>query len=106
MRDVARRALIGLIVAAAVIAWPTSASATDQPGRAGGMTWCIDESWEDLRAQSVSCQIARAVWRRRDARLRLNSRLWTCRAFNGRYYTWRCSAAGNRLVIYRWKSGE
>jgi hypothetical protein len=94
--------------------------ATVSPANAGVLKTCYDRGYEDLKAKGVHCSTAQRVYRTslkaaqraggasvtrfRFARLR-----WSCRASNPPavpFYTWKCGGTGNRVVQYRWKSGE
>ncbi|MBB4662428.1 hypothetical protein BDZ31_002014 [Conexibacter arvalis] len=80
---------------------------------------CSDRGYEDLKARAITCDAAERVYRQSlhaargsgSARTTFRRRgiRWSCQAFNPpavAFYTWRCTARGNRLMQYRWKSGE
>lgn len=104
-RVMRRLLLVATAVTVALTAVPvTSADAATR--------YCIDRSYEDLRAKNISCSKAKRVYRASlsscsgsPCRLGYAGRRWTCRARNTSIYTWRCTS-GSRVVVYRWLSGE
>jgi hypothetical protein len=85
---------------------------------------CSDDGLSDFRARNVGCDRAKHVY---DKSLRVAAKTpdakltrfkfagvrWACRASNPRHrngnpawYEWKCTASEDRLVHYRWKSGE
>jgi len=93
--------------------------AAPEPASAGAMRTCYDRGYEDLKARSITCDAAERVYRQSlDAARRSGAGTtrftrrgvrWSCRAHNPpavAFYTWRCAAGGDRLMQYRWKSGE
>ena len=104
----------------------TAALALVVPGAAQArLKTCRDRGYEDLKAQGVRCDTAARVYRASlriaqgtpdddPLRFRYVGLRWSCRASNphrviaGRYvnYVWRCTASGDRVVQYRWLTGE
>lgn len=93
--------------------------AVSEPASARTVRTCYDRGYEDLKARSITCDAAGRVYRQSlDAARRSGAGAtrftrrgvqWSCRAFNPptvAFYTWRCTAVGDRLMQYRWKSGE
>jgi hypothetical protein len=78
---------------------------------------------DDLRARYIACATARRVYRRslkvateeggKVVRFRFAGHQWTCRAYNPHkrsgnpaWYEWKCRAANDVIVHYRWLFGE
>lgn len=103
---------LGVILTAVAFVPPESTAAATRT--------CYDRGYEDLKAKNIRCDTAQRVYRRSlvvaaenprgsVTRFRSVGFRWTCRARNPpavAFYTWRCTANGDRFMQYRWKSGE
>jgi hypothetical protein len=104
------------LAATAFAAFALAAGAADADA---ALRVCSDKGYEDLKARAITCDAAKRVYRQSLSAARGSGAAtttfsrrgirWSCQAFNPpavAFYTWRCTARGNRLMQYRWKSGE
>lgn len=112
-RFVVLAAAASMLLVTVLVIVPASASAHR-------MKVCRATSYEDLKAKHINCDTARGVYRashrhctfdnmegtRCVGSFRYRGLRWRCRAYNTSIYTWRCTASGDRVMRYRWLTGD